>query len=68
VLGTLLHWKMVCVVCASIAVATAASMMMLPETPSWLAVNGKREEAEKVKILPVNIPLSKGNVPSTWTC
>jgi hypothetical protein len=43
-------------------------MMMLPETPSWLAVNGKREEAEKVKTLPVNISLSKGNVPSTWTC
>ena len=46
-LGAALHWSTVCVVCGAIPLAVAAAMTLLPETPNWLANNGRREEAQK---------------------
>ena len=46
-LGAALHWSTVCIVCGAIPLAVAAAMTLLPETPNWLANNGRREEAQK---------------------
>ena len=46
-LGAALHWSTVCIVCGAIPLAVAAAMTLLPETPNWLANNGRREEAKK---------------------
>ena len=47
-LGALLHWRFVCLVGGLFPVVTFIAMMFLPETPSWLVINDKKEEAEKV--------------------
>lgn len=47
-LGALCHWQVVCVICAMFPIATFIAMIFLPETPPWLILNGKKEEAEKV--------------------
>ena len=44
-LGATLHWSSVCLVCGAIPVAIAACMTLLPETPNWLANNGRQREA-----------------------
>ena len=47
-LGALIHWRFVCLVGGLFPVVTFIAMMFLPETPSWLVINDKKEEAEKV--------------------
>ena len=47
-LGAVLHWRLVCLVCGLLPVIVFIAMFFLPETPPWLVVNGKKEEAEKV--------------------
>ena len=44
----MLHWKVVCVVCGLLPVVTFVSMIFLPETPPWLVLHGRKEEAERV--------------------
>ena len=44
----LLHWKVVCVICGLFPVVTFIAMIFLPETPPWLVLHGREEEAEKV--------------------
>ena len=44
-LGAALHWSSVCLFCGAVPVAIAGYMTLLPETPNWLANNGRREEA-----------------------
>ena len=47
-LGAVLHWRFVCLVGGLFPVITFIAMIFLPETPPWLVINDKREEAEKV--------------------
>ena len=47
-LGALFNWKIVCVICALFPLVTFIAMIFLPETPPWLVVNGKKDEAERV--------------------
>ena len=44
-LGAALHWSSVCIVCGAVPVAIAGCMTLLPETPNWLANNGRQKEA-----------------------
>jgi len=48
VLGAMLPWRVVCLVCALLPGATCVIMPLLPETPTWLASKGRSEEATKV--------------------
>jgi hypothetical protein len=48
--ATLPSWKWVCLACGCIPVAVFCLMPFLPETPNWLVLNGKREEAYQVNI------------------
>ena len=44
-LGALLHWQLVCLVCGLFPVAVFLAMIALPETPPWLVLHGKLEQA-----------------------
>ncbi|XP_023335245.1 facilitated trehalose transporter Tret1 isoform X2 [Eurytemora carolleeae] len=46
-LGAILDWRFVCLVCGLLPIAVLVLMVPLPETPSWLILKGRREEAEK---------------------
>ena len=48
ILGALLPWRWVCLVCALLPGATTFAIPFLPETPIWLVHNGKIAQAEKV--------------------
>ena len=41
------HWRIVCVICGAIPIVVFVCMIFLPETPPWLVLNNKKEEAEK---------------------
>ena len=47
-LGAVLHWRFVCLVGGLFPIITFIAMMFLPETPPWLVINDKKDEAEKV--------------------
>ena len=47
-LGAVCHWRLVCIISALFPITTFIAMIFLPETPPWLVLNGKKEEAEKV--------------------
>ncbi|GAB6025926.1 Facilitated trehalose transporter Tret1 [Chamberlinius hualienensis] len=46
VLGTYIRWDWLAIVCAAILALMAFLMLYLPETPRWLIMNNRREEAE----------------------
>ena len=49
--ATLPNWRWVCVTCGAIPVAIFLLMPMLPETPNWLIMKGKRDEAYQVNFI-----------------
>ena len=48
ILGAVLPWRWVCLVCAVFPAAAIVLCKFIPETPTWLVHNGKIEEARKV--------------------
>ena len=46
--GAALHWRLVCLLAGLFPLVTFLAMIFLPETPPWLVINDKREEAERV--------------------
>ena len=51
--ATLPNWRWVCVTCGAIPIAIFLLMPMLPETPNWLIMKGKRDEAYEVTTIVV---------------
>jgi len=48
-LGAFLPWRWVCLACASFSALSIFSWTCLPETPTWLVHNGRRDDAQKVE-------------------
>ena len=46
--ASLPNWRWVCVACGAIPIIVIGLMPFLPETPNWLVMKGKREDAYKV--------------------
>ena len=46
--ATLPNWRWVCAACATIPILIVILMLILPETPNWLIMKGRRDEAYKV--------------------
>ena len=49
--ATLPSWRWVCIFCGAVPVIVIFLMPILPETPNWLILQGKRDEAFKVSQL-----------------
>eukprot|EP00095_Tigriopus_kingsejongensis_P012514 maker-scaffold455_size166772-snap-gene-0.29 protein:Tk12514 transcript:maker-scaffold455_size166772-snap-gene-0.29-mRNA-1 annotation:"hypothetical protein BRAFLDRAFT_82927" len=47
ILGATWHWTWVCAICGTMAVLTFLSMLVLPETPNWLSLQGRGSEAQE---------------------
>jgi hypothetical protein len=48
ILGAVLSWRWVCLVCAAFPSGAIIFCELIPESPTWLVHNGKMEEATKV--------------------
>ena len=48
ILGFLLPWRIVCLVCAIFPLSSILLTKLVPESPTWLLHNGKTAEARKV--------------------
>ncbi|XP_059047240.1 facilitated trehalose transporter Tret1-like [Achroia grisella] len=48
ILGIYLHWQTTSMICIGIAVITMSIVILSPESPSWLANQGRYEECNKV--------------------
>ena len=46
-LQALIPWRVVCLICGGIPILVFVCMFFLPETPPWLVLHNKKEEAEK---------------------
>jgi hypothetical protein len=46
-LGAFMPWHILAYVCSAVPLLTFIGVLFSPESPVWLATNGKTEEAEK---------------------